>query len=118
MTEAALMHRLMTEFPELKPLLHEHLADQGNEMQPYLLMGVVAGWAHENSTQAPARVSQVTRWLDRQFGAGDAAIQDLIGVGFVEMLPEAPEGNAVLNLLGPKLREVAHDLDLLEPGTD
>lgn len=114
MTEAALMNRLTTEVRELKPLLQQHLVDQDGDMQPYLLMADVARWAHENSTVAPHRVSQLTRLLEREFATGDAAVQDLIGVGFVEMLPESPEGDAVLNLLGPALRELAEDMHLFD----
>ncbi len=114
MAEAALMNRLTTEIRELKPLLHQHLVDQEGDMQPYVLMADVSRWAHENSTQMPNRVSQLTRLLEREFATGDAAIQDLIGVGFVETLPESPEGDAVLNLLGPALRELAEDMNLFD----
>lgn len=115
MNESALMNRLTTEFPELEPLLQEHLVDQEGEMLPYLLMADVSRWAQENSTQRPDRVAQLMRWLEQEFAAGDGAIKDLIGVGFVEMLPETPKGDAVLSLLGPMLREVAHDMNLFEP---
>lgn len=114
MTEAALMNRLTTEIRELKPLLQQHLVDQDGDMQPYVLMAEVARWAHESSTRAPDRVAQLMRRLEREFTAGDGEIQDLIGVGFVEMLPKSPEGDAVLNLLGPALRELAEDMHLFD----
>ena len=114
MTEAALMNRLTTEIRELKPLLHQHLVDEEGDMQPYILMAEVALWAQENSTQVPDRVSQLMRLLEREYATGEADIQDLIGVGFVEMLPESPEGDAVLGLLGPRLRELAEDMHLFD----
>lgn len=114
MDETALMTKLMTDIPELKPLMHQHLVDQEGEMQPYVLMGDVARWAHENAARGADRVSPLTRWLDNQFAAGDEAVRDLIGIGFVEMLPETPEGDAVFKLLGPHLREVAHEMHLFE----
>jgi hypothetical protein len=115
MNEATLMNRLTTEIPELKPLLHEHLVDQEGEMLPYLLMADISRWAHENAAPMPDRVSQLTRRLEHEFAVGDEAIKNLIGVGFVEMLPETPRGDAVLSLLGPMLRGVAHDMNLFEP---
>ncbi len=84
-------------------------------MLPYLLMADISRWAHENAAQMPDRVSQLTRRLEHEFAVGDEAIKNLIGVGFVEMLPETPRGDAVLNLLGPMLRGVAHDMNLFEP---
>lgn len=118
MNESALINKLTAEIPELKPLLQEHLLDQDGELLPYLLMADVARWAHENATQRPDRVAQLMRRLEQEFAAGDGAIKDLIGVGFVEMLPETPKGDAVLNMLGPMLREVAHDMNLFEPWPD
>ena len=114
MTEAALMNRLTTEIRELKPLLQQHLVDQDGDMQPYVLMADVAHWAHETSTQVPDRVAQLMRRLEQEFATGDGEMQDLIGVGFVETLPESPEGDAVLGLLGPRLRELAEDMHLFD----
>lgn len=114
MTEAALMNRLTTEIRELKPLLQQHLVDQDGDMQPYVLMADVAHWAHANSTRVPDRVAQLMRRLEQEFAAGDGEMQDLIGVGFVEMLPESPEGDTVLSLLGPRLRELAEDRHLFD----
>ena len=114
MTEAALINRLTTEIRELKPLLQQHLVDQDGDMQPYVLMADVARWARESSTQVPDRVSQLMRLLEREYATGEADIQDLIGDGFVEMLPQSPEGDAVLNLLGPRLRELAEDMHLFD----
>jgi hypothetical protein len=115
--EEEFMNKLIAGFPELKPYLDEHLADQEGEMLPYLLMGDVARWAHEQASREPDLVSRLTQWLDAEFASGEGAIKDLIGVGFVEMLPETPRGDAVLDVLGPELTVIARDMNLFEPWT-
>ena len=102
--EADFTQRLLVAAPELQPLLDEHLADQEGELLPYLLMGEVAQWLHEHTLTEPHRVSEVLRWLEDEFVRGDFDVRNLIDVGIVEMLPAAPEGATVLDLLGPELR--------------
>ena len=103
-TEADFTQRLVAEVHELQPLLDEHLVDQEGELLPYLLMGDVAQWLHEQSRTEPHRVSEVLRWLEDEYVRGDFDVRNLIDVGIVEMLPAAPEGATVLDLLGPELR--------------
>ena len=102
--ESDFTQRLLLAAPELQPLMDEHLADQEGELLPYLLMGDVAQWLHEHTLTEPHRVSEVLRWLEDEFVRGDFDVRNLIDVGIVEMLPAAPEGATVLDLLGPELR--------------
>lgn len=118
MDERATITRLVDRFDELQPLLNEHLADQGGELLPYLLMADVARWAIEHATDDTALVADVVTALEKEFASGDGAIKDLVGVGFVEMLPPTPKGDPVLSLLGPELAQVAHDMNLFEPWPD
>jgi len=55
------------------------------------------------------------QWLEIRFNAADAVVEELIAVGFVEMLPATPAGDPLLELLGPSLRHVAQEMNLFEP---
>ena len=102
--EAEFVRVFTATFPELHPLLAEHLAEHEGELLSYLLIGDVAAWMHRSSTRQPGRVSAMSFWLERQYRDGSFDVQNLIDVGIVEMLPGMPDGVAVLNLLGPALR--------------
>ncbi|QBX56091.1 hypothetical protein EXE58_11860 [Nocardioides seonyuensis] len=110
-----LMLRVVEAFPELRPLLTEHLDDQEGELLPYLLMADIERWSETQVTGNAHRISELMTWFENAFSAGGEEIKDLIGVGFVEMLPHTPEGDPILRLLGPELREVASDMGLFTP---
>lgn len=112
-TSPDLVTELLATFPELRPLVDEHLADQEGELLPYLLMGDVAQWLHDHSRTEPRRVQEIFGWLEAQFTHGDFDTRNLIDVGIVEMLPALPEGATVLDLLGPELRARAEVAGLL-----
>lgn len=44
--------------------------------------------------------------------------KDLVALGFVEAIPYSPEGDPLLALLGPSLREVAQELGLFNQVSD
>ncbi|HEY0641843.1 MAG TPA: hypothetical protein VGD39_00370 [Nocardioides sp.] len=92
-----LVTRLVDRLPDLEPLLHEHLREQDGELLPYLLLADVARWAQASFPSEPQLVGDLVV-------RGDFDVRNLIDVGIVEMLPAAPEGATVLDLLGPELR--------------
>jgi hypothetical protein len=110
-----LIYSLVDEFSECRPLLTEHLVDMEGELLPYLLLGDVVRWACQQSPSDPDRVSALVRWLEHRFEHGDGEVKDLVGVGFVEMLPHTPVGDPVLTLLGPTLSQLADEMGLLLP---
>lgn len=110
----ALVTRLFEQFPELSPLIDEHLADQEGELLPYLLLADVARWAQTSYAAEPALVGRLVDWLEDEFTRAEPAEKDLIGLGFVEVIPYRPEGSPLLARLGPELTQVAADLGLLE----
>ena len=114
----SLMRELVSQFAALRPLMDEHLADQEGELLPYLLMADVERWAEKESTRNPDQVAEVTAWLESRFDSGDDVLKDLIGVGFVEMIPHTPTGDPILDRLGPSLRGVAEDMGLLRPANE
>ena len=109
-----LMIELIRQFPELSPLLDEHLAEQEGELLPYLLLADVARWAQASYAGDPALVGRLVDWLEDEFVRAEPAERDLIGLGFVEVIPYRPQGAALLARLGPELTRVAGDLGLLD----
>lgn len=55
----SLVTRLVDEFPELAPIMEEHLEDQEGELLPYLLMADVAQWSHDRYGPDPELVGRV-----------------------------------------------------------
>jgi hypothetical protein len=113
-----LIHGLVEEFSECRPLLTEHLTDNEGELLPYRVMSDVARWAIQEVTHEASRAAELLRWLAARFVAADEVVETLIAVGFVEMLPATPSGDPLLELLGPELRQVAHEMSLFEPWGD
>lgn len=60
----------------------------------------------------PRSVTELLNWLEQEFNQGEAPEKDLIGLGFVETIPGSPEGDQLLDKLGPSLRHVAKELGL------
>lgn len=110
-----LMHDLFREFPDLEPLMAEHLEDQEGELLPYLLMADLVRWAQQKVNGNPERVSALIAWLEIHCEQADEPVRNLIAVGFVENIPATPEGDPLLTLLGPSLRQFAQDMNLFEP---
>ena len=109
-----LARRLVGDFPELAPVMEEHLDDQEGELLPYLFMADVARWAQSEYASAADSVGRVADWLDREFAEAEPAEKDLIGLGFVEAIPLPPEGAPLLLRLGPHLTRVADELGMFE----
>lgn len=108
-----LVKRLSADFPMLLPIMEEHLADQEDELLPYLFMADVARWANANYSEHPDEVGGLVDWLEREFQEADAPEKDLIALGFVEAIPFPPEGAPLLLRLGVQLTQVARELGLL-----
>ena len=113
----AFMGALAHRFPELMPVLQEHLEDQHGEMLPHILMADVVRWLvarlEERGVDDPI-LRGVLQAIEEQFGRGDP-VDNVIAVSFVENLPYAWEaGHEIRALLGPCLAE---QLRLWDGGT-
>ncbi len=119
MSESELLaRRMVAKFPNLEPLLTDHLADMEGELLPYLFLADVARWADEQATTDPDAAKDLIEWLEAEFNSAADPEKDLIALGFVEVIPIAPDGNPLLKLLGPTLHEVARELGLLTPDNE
>lgn len=106
--------RLVEEFPALAPVMTEHLEDQEGELLPYLFMADVARWAYAHLSSEADLVGRLVDWLEIEFESAQPAEKDLIGLGFVEVIPFPPEGAPLLLRLGLHLTRVADELGILQ----
>jgi hypothetical protein len=105
--------QLVQRFPQLNPILEEHMRDNFGEILPTVFFGDLARWIE--ATYAKDDASQngdgttlgpLFAFLEESFAAGDTEVQELISVGLLENLPGPDEpGSAIRELLGPHLRE-------------
>lgn len=92
---------------ELLPLLEEHLADNGGEVLPHLLMADIVRWLVAHLDSHPNACRSVVAWLEREYLGGDEEIRGLITVSAVLLIPDPGQPGAELReLLGPALRAV------------
>jgi hypothetical protein len=117
-TNHDLVNKLFDHFDALRPLLREHLEEMDGELLPYLVLADVARWAQTTYATDAAQVGALVDWLEDSWGSASADQRDLIGLGFVEVIPYPPEGGPLLARLGPNLTQVANDLGLLAPHDD
>lgn len=113
--ETDFVDRLRAVVPEIEPALEEHLRDQEGELLPYVFTYEVAKWLDLAAATDRGRAVDVLTWLEDEFARGDFDVRNLIDVGIIEMLPSVPEGEVVLDLLPPSLRERADIAGLYLP---
>jgi len=106
----AFVQRLVIANPELQPLLDEHLEDNFGELLPHLWTSdlarhVVARYQSDGSDAVAPLLEQ----LDEAAGH-DPEVDEVLGVSFVELLPNPGEpGAEVTDLLGPRLKAMLHE---------
>ena len=92
----------MHAFPELLPILQEHLADNQGEVLPHLFISDVGRWLAASVGHNPQLAGNVLAWLEVERAKDDPDVGNLIDDSFVEMLPFPGEsGEELRSLLGP-----------------
>ncbi|MEV6343288.1 hypothetical protein [Actinoplanes sp. NPDC051851] len=90
----AFVRRLVTDFPGLRPLYDEHIADN-DELLDHMFFYVVTQWVVEGfQAGRDQEWLRLLDYLDAGLREGDADVQELIGVSFVENLPLPNEPGA------------------------
>lgn len=104
----ALVHR----FPELLPLLQEHLDDQDGEVLPHVFMGDLTRWLVRRFATAGAQdatLRQILGFMEDAYRSRDPEAQELLSVSLLENLPRPGEtGWEIRSIVGPALREELH----------
>lgn len=94
-------------FPELRPLLYEHLkSEEGGEWElfPYLFMYELAQFI-EGRHMADERVAALFAFAEEAFECGNQSIDELIAVGLIEdIIGEKNFEERYYRYLGSKLR--------------
>ena len=106
----AFVGALVYRFPVLRPLLQEHLDDQKGEVLPHLFIADVERWV-ETGVKSGDRtrreqVRALLDFLETAYSQGDADVEELISVSFLEHLPRPEEtGSEIRSMVGPVLAE-------------
>jgi hypothetical protein len=104
-----LFRDLIAVAPELDAVRREHLADNG-ELLPHVLFADVTRWLVERGP-----VPEVLAVLEQHMSAGDADVQNVIAVSFLENLfGDEPGERAIQAALGPRLKA---EFDVMESWT-
>lgn len=103
---------LVDQFPSLKPLLDEHLADNFGELLPHVFFGDVVIWILslfasarlDPDSSSGRELAEVLQLLEETYSGGDDELQELLSVSFLESLPRPGEdGSDMREWLGPSL---------------
>jgi hypothetical protein len=110
----AFVRSLVERFPALRPLLHEHLADNFGEMLPHVFFGdltrrvlsLLDPSEDKEVFERRSELRDILTVLEAAYASGDEELQELISVSFLEHLPRPGEpGAAIRQMLGPTLSE-------------
>lgn len=105
----ALVHSMVAQFPELRPLHQEHLNDH-RETLSHVFFGdltrYVVALLGRNDPASIRAAQNLLDFLDTAYTTGSENEQELIHVSFLENLPEPGEPGAnIRDMLGPALRK-------------
>ena len=97
---------LVDRFPDLMPLLHDHL-EVYDELLTHVFMADVTQWAIDLESRGDSEtLTELLEYLEGKFRDGSAEEREIVGVSFVENLPDPGEpGRGLVARLGPTLRE-------------
>ena len=107
-SDVAFIGALVSEIPQLLPLLQDHLDEQEGEILPHLFMADLERWAeilvNEGSEEQRCELSRFLNCLELAFETRGEEVQELISASFLEHLPRPEKQGAELRaLLGPSL---------------
>ena len=104
------VRRTVAEYPELEPMLTEHLNENFGELLPHLWISDLARYVIDRYQAAgTSAVSSILHHLDAEAGR-HPEIDELLAVSFLELMPYPNEPTAdVTELLGPNLREMLQE---------
>jgi len=108
----AFVSELATAFPQLDPLLAEHLESNNGGMLPHMFVADVARWAISSyaDPKEHAELRRLFAFLERGFAQSSSAahnvddVRELLTDSFLEILPRPKEPGAGIDaFLGPAM---------------
>ena len=105
--QLAFLGYLVHRYPQLLPVLDEHLQDQGGEILPFSLLSDIMRWltgALQSNTDRET-VAEIMVELETAYGR-NKDLEDFIFLGFLENLPGPGESDGLIHaLLGQRMRD-------------
>lgn len=104
----AFLGHLIHRFPELLPVLQDHIDDNNGELLPHLLIADITRWLVKRVDGANQTnvIEEILGELERAYAAGDDddKVSELIAVSCLENFPRPGErGAAIRGMVGPTL---------------
>lgn len=108
----AFVNVLVKRFPALVGLFQEHINDNFGKILPHVFFGDFARYvislcftAHTSGKLTELQQLQdILDFLEKSYESGDAEVQELIAVSFLEHLPRPGEnGSEIREMVGPHL---------------
>jgi len=112
-----LAHDLAKWFPQLKPVVVNHVYCNFGELLPRRFLGEVLWYTlatHDTRDPSEARqlVQPILDFIERRFQSGDDEVRELIVASFVQPLAHQGEaGHRLRLMLGPALQAAAEGTD-------
>lgn len=110
----AVVTELVNDFPVLRPLLDEHLEENG-ELLPHVFFGRLTDWLVRSSLASP-QAKPDSDWrhlldhLEGIYETGSEDVRELLYASFLELLPYPDEeGAQISEHLGPRLAADLND---------
>jgi hypothetical protein len=96
---------LLTEFPELQPLLDKHVR-ANDEVLPHVFFGELTRFAlNEAKSPTSDALCRLLSFLESAMTSGDENVQNVIAASFLENLgPPTDEFYVIRTMSGPNLR--------------
>ncbi|HWO09568.1 MAG TPA: hypothetical protein VNN80_08815 [Polyangiaceae bacterium] len=110
LTYSSFGEQLRAAVPGFERVYNKHLADNGGEVLPYVLLGDLVPFLSQEVAASRGEESRDLKHamllLERAMGSEDRALRDLVAVAFIEYLePEDPSFPVIRKLFGPQLEE-------------
>lgn len=104
-----LVRRLVDEVTALRPLYREHVDSDGTVLAyPFFgdMTRLIQTWAAHHARERRRDVRRILCLLEEALSSSDSGLDDLISLGFVELLdPKAPGYDELRSAMGPRVRE-------------
>jgi hypothetical protein len=103
-TTVAATGALVYTYPELLPVLSEHLDANDGEYLPHVLLPDIVRWLATHVASERETCELILGWLGDAYRRGPDDVRDLIVVSGIEMIPDPGQpGSELRGLLGPTL---------------
>lgn len=107
---------MVVRFPGLSALLEAHVEDNRGELLPHVFFGDVTRYvlslvlaAIDGGLPPRRELRDILDYLEEAYAGGDAELQELISVSFLENLPRPGEpGAEIRKMVGPNLGRQLH----------